>query len=260
MDQLANNQRDFRTAVKRATMRWLPSLYVRSQLMRRPEEFEPELAWLDKFVPTNCACIDVGAHFGLYTRRFAQIAPSVHAFEPVAEMAELLRRTSSSNVFVHQFAVSDHNGQAFLSIPIRKNRMDYALASIKPIGDTGSTVAVRREVSLVRLDSIFDGPVGFVKVDVEGHELSVLEGSTAIIARSRPGFLVEAEERHRTGATRSVFEFFTRRGYSGFFILDDTLKSISDFDPRLLQDPSAITTTGARRTRPYVNNFFFLSS
>jgi FkbM family methyltransferase len=245
---------NLRNAAKHATLRLLPSLYVRWQLLR---DHEPELAWLDKFVPPNCPCIDVGAHFGLYTRRLARIASSVHAFEPVAEMAEVLRRTSASNVIVHRVAVSDRNGTGLLTIPIAEGRMQYALASITSDCDVQLRTSVQRTVRLVRLDSIFDGPVGFIKIDVEGHELNVLDGSANIIAQSRPSFLIEAEERHWIGATRSLFEFFTRQDYSGFFIVDNILKPIGEFNPTTLQASCADRIKDKYRRRPYVNNFFF---
>src|SRR5258708_18358763 len=39
----------------------------------------------------------------------------------------------------------------------------------------------------------------------------VLQGAHDLLARSRPVFLVEAEDRHRAGASRSVFQFLDRK-------------------------------------------------
>ena len=38
--------------------------------------------------------------------------------------------------------------------------------------------------------------VGFIKIDVEGHEHAVLEGATKTIKRNMPNLLVEMEEKH----------------------------------------------------------------
>ena len=59
-----------------------------------------------------------------------------------------------------------------------------------------------------------------MKIDVEGHELNVLNGAVELLERCQPVFLVEAEDRHRAEATRLVFEFFRSKSYRGFFLKD----------------------------------------
>jgi hypothetical protein len=58
-------------------------------------------------------------------------------------------------------------------------------------------------------------PVGFIKIDVEGHELSVIKGATALIRRDSPIILVELEDRHRPDAMRSFSSFLGGLGYGG---------------------------------------------
>ncbi|MGO8126768.1 FkbM family methyltransferase, partial [Rhizobium ruizarguesonis] len=55
-----------------------------------------------------------------------------------------------------------------------------------------------------RLDSYQFGPLGFIKIDVEGHELKVLKGSQAILNRDHPNLLIEAEDRHRPEPTNQA--------------------------------------------------------
>ena len=100
--------------------------------------------------------------------------------------------------------------------------------------------------------------VAFVKIDVEGHELSVLNGAVGLLEQSRPVFLVEAEDRHRIEATRSIFEFFEKRAYKGFFLKEGIAVPVGQFRSEELQDASALLPNGGRKTgRFYVNNFFF---
>ena len=80
---------------------------------------------------------------------------------------------------------------------------------------------ISTNVSVARLDALVRQDVAFVKVDVEGHELNVLNGAVALLDRCQPVFLVEAEDRHRAEATRSVFKFFQRKSYRGFFLKDE---------------------------------------
>jgi hypothetical protein len=93
--------------------------------------------------------------------------------------------------------------------------------------------------------------IGFVKIDVEGHELAALRGAAATIENSLPNFLIEAEERHRKGAVASVRMFLSQYGYDGLFHFDGKLLPLQDFDASIHQDISATD-------RPYVNNFIFI--
>jgi FkbM family methyltransferase len=134
-------------------------------------------------------------------------------------MARLLRRTSARNVSIHEIALSDHDGDAELFIPQGDDGLVHGLASLEA-RTAPSTRPVSAHVPIARLDAVIDQDVAFVKIDVEGHELNVLNGAIELLERCQPVFLVEAEDRHRAEATHSVFEFFRSRSYRGFFLKD----------------------------------------
>lgn len=235
-----------------------PALWLRWHLMHRPKSAEVELAFLDRIVAAGAVTVDVGANCGLYTRALARLSRRVHAFEPSAKMAALLRRTSAANVQVHGIALSDRVGEAELLIPQGENGAVHGLASLEPQLARAVPVCAVQPVPVARLDAVMQDDVAFVKIDVEGHELNVLAGATSVIERCRPVFLVEAEDRHRANATASVFEFFRRRGYEGFFLDDGDVLAVDQFDAALFQDPASLLPNGGRRkAAAYVNNFFF---
>jgi len=234
-----------------------PSIWLHWHFMHRPRSAERELSYLRKVIPEDAVTVDVGANCGLYTRQLARLSRQVHAFEPSRQMARLLRRTSASNVSVHEIALSDHNGDAELFIPQGDSGLVYGLASLEPRTDS-PTKLVSTHVPTARLDAIVNQDVAFVKIDVEGHELNVLNGAVELLERSQPVFLVEAEDRHRAEATRLVFEFFRNKSYRGFFLKNDDVISIDEFRPENLQDADALLPDGGRRSgQSYVNNFFF---
>jgi FkbM family methyltransferase len=245
--------------IKEFTRRSFPSVWLHWQLMHRPKSAETELSFLDKIVGDDDVSIDVGANFGLYTRRLAHLSKRVHAFEPSPQMADVLRRTSPPNVTVHQLALSDRAGDSELIVPRTGDELIHGLASIEAHATKAGDSFVSVRVPVRRLDSVVeDDDVSFVKIDVEGHELNVLRGARGLFERSRPVFLVEAEERHRPGATRSIFEFFRTEDYDGFFIKDGDVVSIEEFDAATLQDSNVLLPDGGRRDgRHYINNFFF---
>jgi FkbM family methyltransferase len=232
---------------KAGLRRTFPRLWVKYSQWRCGHD-EPELTLLPEIVPRARISIDVGANIGLYTQALAKLSREVHAFEPVDELAEILRKIAPGNVTVHQVALSDRSGMAVLSVPSAGGHRTYGLSSIEP--RTGSGF-VRTNVQTARLDDLEITEVGFVKVDVEGHEMHVLEGARGIISRDHPIFLVECEERHSYGGPAKLFRFFAEMGYHGRFMYNGDMRPVGDFELETHQGEHAIANSN------YVNNFFF---
>lgn len=136
--------------------------------------------------------VDVGASTGWYTIPMALNLAKVTAFEPNARVLIRLKENLELNecaegVAVRQVAVSSKSGTAvFYHNPL------------VPLTSGGSIEAptcrgpLREEVETVTLDEEFaDIPVGMIKVDVENHELAVLQGAREVIARDKPFLILE---------------------------------------------------------------------
>lgn len=232
-----------------ALLRTAPELWLGWQRLRGSGR-EPELAWLPRLVPAGGVAVDVGAHFGLYTAPLSRLAAQVHAFEPGAEMARLLRRSVSANVAVHEIALSDRAGSGVLHVPRVEGRTGLGYARLDQAA-AGGAAHQQRPVAVTTLDAALAGPVDFIKIDVEGAEMAVLRGARRIIADHRPSFLIEAEEQHSPGATRELFGFFGALGYAGGWLLDGALHDVAAFDPAVHQRPGHAA---------YANNFMFFPS
>jgi FkbM family methyltransferase len=231
-----------------------PKLWLAWLNYRIPKEVE--LAVVAKLARPDWGAVDVGANIGFYTHVLQKRCSKVHAFEPNGELAALLRRTVARNVIVHEQAVSDKPGTAELFIPQRGGNFLPGLASLDQAHFEGAVKS--QTVHLVRLDDVLDGRIDFIKIDVEGHEMSALLGAQNLISAHRPIFLIEAEDRHRERATSSVFQFFRERNYSGFFARGNLAVPISEFDLAADQDASILSSDGARLGgKRYINNFFF---
>jgi hypothetical protein len=161
-------------------------------------------------------------------------------------------------VSIHEIALSDQTGNAELFIPQDDQQLVHGLASLEPTLASSNKHVVSINVPTARLDAIVHQDVAFVKIDVEGHELNVLNGAVELLEHSQPVFLVEAEDRHRAEATRSIFEFFESKSYRGFFLKEGNVISVDQFDPEDLQDANVLLPDGGRKNgHSYVNNFFF---
>jgi FkbM family methyltransferase len=222
-----------------------PTVWVHYSDFRSAKE--SEMALLPHIVPRHLASVDIGANMGMYTRQLSKLTPRVHAFEPTREMAALLRRTSPRNVVVHEVALSDKVGSGELHLPIIKGEQATTRASLETLEGPQSdqTVAVRR------FDDEIEEQVGFMKIDVEGHELPVLRGAQQTIEDSRPIVMVECEERHNPGGFAKLHDLFGALGYYGYFYCSERLLGIDQYDLSTHQNPKAAT---------YVNNFLFFPS
>jgi FkbM family methyltransferase len=139
----------------------------------------------------------------------------VFAFEPLSSALRLLKMNTESltNVVVDDRALSDHNGEADFHI-----RPQGDTSSLLP-GEPGSSVRVCVTTLDVRLLGEGGAPtrVDFIKIDVEGGELSVLRGATKTIEKYRPliyfEFLPLYATRYGFGYEDFV-RFFAPLGYS----------------------------------------------
>jgi FkbM family methyltransferase len=189
-------------------------------------------------------CVDVGAHAGVYSFFFARSGATVEAFEPIDELAKTLRTRFGQLINVHQTALSDSEGEAKINVPMQGERPVYGFASITKSFSVEESIAVERR----RLDSFKFENVVMLKVDVEGHELEVLQGAERTLVENRPIILVEAEERHRPDAVTLIASYLEAHDYSGF-IVDKGLLPLRKIGASIYKN---------LYEGRYVNNFFFL--
>jgi FkbM family methyltransferase len=113
-------------------------------------------------------------------RRLAAEFEVLHAFEPVAEFRECYaRNVTAANVQLHPFAL----GNAACRARIEVASGNSGATRIVDVGDEGAEVRT--------LDSLSLGVVDYIKLDVEGFELFVLEGAYETLLRCRPVLTVE---------------------------------------------------------------------
>ena len=235
-----------------------PRLAYRRLRSEEWREEEIEMALLSALVDPRREAVDVGANVGHYALRLSRLVSRVHAFEPHPRLSYVLSRSMPANVVVRNEAVSDQMGTAVLIVPFFERPVE-GMASIASENRVYSAARglTRIRISSTTLDSLADNNVGFVKIDVEGHETSVLSGATELIRRQQPTFLVEVEERHKSGSLAAAFGFFAAQGYRGFFACRDAIQTVEEFTMDL-QSESLIINAAPRRSYHYVNNFMFV--
>jgi FkbM family methyltransferase len=208
--------------------------------------------------------LDIGANEGSYLYFMQDHSRMVYAFEPIPWLARRLREKFPEQVVVKNVALSDGAGQATLRIPVVAGEAVTGLSTLATKPRTEMAQFREIDVPVARLDDVYAGAAGFIKIDVEGHEEAVLHGARRTIERSRPRLLVEIEERHAPGAVRRITAFLSGLGYRGYFVHDRCLEPIGKFTPATMQRIEDIAGFGPRTPRRrfarYVNNFLFFSA
>lgn len=148
------------------------------------ERFMPERELVRRLLRPGMRAVDVGANIGYYLLLIeSRIGPggTVACFEPepdnLRELERNVRANRLENVRLFPTAVGAEDG----SVAMRTG-INAAVA-----GAEGGDFSV----PLVRLDTALDGPVDFVKIDVEGYEGQVLAGARRLLREHRPVLLVE---------------------------------------------------------------------
>jgi FkbM family methyltransferase len=151
-------------------------------------------------VASNDVFVDVGAHIGSYTIPVARKAQKVIAFEPNKHSFELLTKNIAlnrlTNIEAYNTAVSKK--RATVSF-MYENQPEYSRIID---GDQSTNVAVIENVKsnnnihlvdTTDLDSVLlrEDRVDWIKIDVEGHEIYVLEGAMQTIRIHKPKIIIE---------------------------------------------------------------------
>jgi hypothetical protein len=79
-----------------------------------------------------------------------------------------------------------------------------------------SADSVAITVPLRRLDELVTGPVGIIKIDVEGAELGVLRGAERLIANTRPVIMFESGPGEAMYSKASLWGWLAERRYEVF--------------------------------------------
>jgi FkbM family methyltransferase len=203
--------------------------YIRYRAAKEWWRGEPEIRLLPTLVDRRRNAVDVGANKGTYSYFMARLARQVYAFEPNPKMFAVLRQTAGRNVTALPLALSDRSGAATLRVPYGRkgvSNQGSSLSAAKPMEHF-----IPLEVETRRLDDLGLGDIGFIKIDVEGHEREVLAGAAQTIGRDRPTLLVEIEEAHTGIPLIQSIEWVCGLGYDAYFARDARLQPVAALDP-----------------------------
>jgi len=153
--------------------------------------------------------LDIGANIGGYSYYLTPVASKLNgkciAFKPRRQTFHRLKKNVvNSNFIAKRLALSNYNGSGNLYLPT-----SHGCSSLvnHPEFDGFKTepVPLMKLDEYIKTNAIDD--IGFIKIDVEGHEHEVIEGAVETLNTFKPLILCESENRHivNTGRTTKMF-------------------------------------------------------
>lgn len=186
-----------------------------------------EVLW--RLVDPGDTALDIGANIGYMTSIMAKRVGKtgkVWCFEPNSEVYEELlsniynwyNKYNWNHIYCQKLALSNKSGVGLLEVP-NKNRGESSIITTDKYQKVGKEInnCKTHKILLTTLDKTLDknGKIGVVKIDVEGHELQVLQGATELISKQRIRDIVF--ENH-CGYPSPVTQLLEEYGYTIFRI------------------------------------------
>ena len=191
-------------------------------------EKEAELNILKHLVREGDYVIDVGANIGVYTKNMSTLVGKkgkVISIEPIPITYEVLKSNIKffklNNVDTYNLAISDKDGVVKMVIPKSEfGNENYYEAKITSKVVEETEYFKIKAASLDSLTEVIENTFGFVKIDVEGHELNCILGAKKFLTKSEPILLIEVSSNPDDSSSQGyeLFKKLENFGYTAYWI------------------------------------------
>ena len=182
----------------------------------------------------NPIIFDVGAHEGESIQRFKKIfkSPQIHSFEPQVKPFEILKKLKNDNIIVNNYALGEI--EQIKELNINSNGATSSFLSLdKSSRHIKNIKTVEKQKKIIKtLDNyVLEKKINHIdllKIDVQGYEPEVLQGSLQTL--SKKIYLIEVEI--------CFVEYYTNK--SSFFNIENIINKFN-FELYSLSSPVART-------------------
>ena len=150
----------------------------------------------EKYVGQNLTLLDVGANIGDYSKELVSVFPNssiIYAFEPLPSTYKMLTENVKTipNISCHNVGMSDKK----IVMPVYTNHAGSGLTSVyqRRLDHFNVRMDVKENCEFTSVDDFCKDNhiehIHFLKIDVEGHELSVLRGANEMMKAGRIDYI-----------------------------------------------------------------------
>ena len=148
------------------------------------------------YVKSWHGCIDIGSNIGQWTRPLAEKFEKVYCFEPNPNFRECFNRNiHQSNVELFPYGLSDSEHMA---------HQEFSSTQI----ETGDG-----DIQCRTLDSFGLTDIDFVKIDVDGSEIPLLNGARKTLTQNTPVINIEMKRDKRPDTVKVAERILKDLGY-----------------------------------------------
>lgn len=192
--------------------------FIGREIITYGEFGEIQLEMFSQIIRPGHTVLDVGANIGGYTLPFAQaVGPSgtVWAYEPQPVVFQNLCANLALNGLVNTRAFNAGCGADSGQIMVPPIRYDtqgnFGGVSLDMFKEHGEATPI----PIYKLDEHFTGRrLDFMKIDVEGMELDVLQGAQELIRKFQPIIYAENDRKEKSEA---LLQFIFDSGYNAWW-------------------------------------------
>ena len=181
-----------------------------------------ELVYLDAlakqifpFIKNNI-CIDAGANIGNHSVFFSRFFRKVYAFEPNKKPLDILKVNAkwNKNIEVIPYAVSDIRSIGYIS----QNQSNIGASKLVAKNTESNSLQIKLKSMDELIPKNQHANIGFIKLDVEGHEYEAMLGAEGIIVNSSPIIAFELLRKDYDVKFHKIKDFLNAHGYNKFMV------------------------------------------
>jgi FkbM family methyltransferase len=175
--------------------------------------------------------IDIGANLGYMSINASKIVGpkgKIISFEPDNTIYNLLENNISlnnvENIKLNKIGLSNYNGEASFNIATESglSRLENKNNNLEGlILQTKTTIKVNTLDSYLSENNFTNLKIKMIKIDVEGHELNILEGAVNVLKDSKPIIILEINPGaliQNDLSLTNIVNFLDPLDYDSFFI------------------------------------------